>query len=224
MNLIIHMDSSKKWWHVPDEQIEELVQKLSSSADAVPAHASATRTPNLSSASTVGRSVRFENSTMEDALDREMMQTALDTGTGPAPTEKGWWKVADEQLQEFVQKVAKASAEQSVDVGKKELLGPAGKMMMESDRRHKSHSMQQINHGKNSRAKQNLSARPKWDSHPASNLFAPVGAGLDGKGNKTIHPDGRPFANNSIFLADFWDPKLASVRRAVCGHPSYMRY
>lgn len=60
----------------------------------------------------------------------------------------------------------------------------------------------------------------KWDkclSMPT--LFANVGSGLDGKGNKVIK--GAKFANTPIFLQDAQDHHFERVRVAVCGHRYY---
>lgn len=60
----------------------------------------------------------------------------------------------------------------------------------------------------------------KWDkclSMPT--LFANVGSGLDGRGNKVIK--GAKFANTPIFLQDAQDHHFERVRVAVCGHRYY---
>jgi len=60
----------------------------------------------------------------------------------------------------------------------------------------------------------------KWDkclSMPT--LFANVGSGLDGRGNKVIK--GAKFAHTPIFLQDAQDHNFERVRVAVCGHRYY---
>jgi len=69
-----------------------------------------------------------------------------------------------------------------------------------------------------------LASRPQWaKSSSMPSLFAGVGVGLDGKGNKVLKPGVCQYEETPIFLADKNDKCFERVRVAVCGHPYYMQ-
>jgi len=69
-----------------------------------------------------------------------------------------------------------------------------------------------------------LSSRPQWaKSASMPSLFAGVGVGLDGKGNKVLKPGVCQYEETPIFLSDKNDKCFERVRVAVCGHPYYMQ-
>jgi len=75
---------------------------------------------------------------------------------------------------------------------------------------------------KNSYSRNVLAMRPAWNlPHSAPNIFAGVGVGLDGKGNKLISESAK-FEETPIYLGDARNSSLERVRVAVCGHPYYM--
>jgi len=69
-----------------------------------------------------------------------------------------------------------------------------------------------------------LASRPQWaKSASMPSLFAGVGVGLDGKGNKVLKPGVCQYEETPIFLSDKNDKCFERVRVAVCGHPYYMQ-
>lgn len=266
-----------KWWHVPDDQLLQLVQSLDTTRNPKPL-ASALRSNAKLSTSPRSRSVGFSNGDDEDALDKALRQTASSGGLGAMQRSTGkktGWRVSDDQLNEFVQKTAQTMAAGGADLGlRSKLLAPAGRMVlaastsecpegcschlaggsqsgqpcgaapgttscsaskpqcaegtspfpqcMAAKERHKSRSLKH-DHRCLPNSNGDLRTLPKWISHSNPNLFAGVGIGLDGKGNKTVKPEKIAFESRSIYLPDVCDNRLSRVRVAVSGHCAYMR-
>merc|ERR1712029_996790 len=88
----------------------------------------------------------------------------------------------------------------------------------------KCHRVRSLKHDRRSlsNSKADPQNQPRWISQSNPNLFAHVGVGLDGKGNKTVKPDRVAFESKSIYLPDMMDERLSRVRCAVSGHCAYM--
>mmetsp|Transcript_87993 Transcript_87993/g.247262 ORF Transcript_87993/g.247262 Transcript_87993/m.247262 type:complete len:280 (+) Transcript_87993:108-947(+) len=256
--------NSSKWWHVPDGQIEDLVNRLGANQTTKPAGAlrgSRFASPASTCTATKLRTVRFsglETDLEGDALDRAMRQS-VSNGAMALQRKNGkrTWQVSDDRISEFVQQIA-ARAEANEECGTAPTgagrLAPAGRLVMGAtggrpgaghfvppdtaqrirdipictrkgllSGRHPSNATSAGSLRRGGRSRDDSSSRPTWNSNSTPNLFAPVGIGLDGKGNKVIKPGVEPFANTSIYLADVQDVRLSRVREAVSGHASYMR-
>merc|ERR1712190_633776 len=72
---------------------------------------------------------------------------------------------------------------------------------------------------KYNRADSDIWMMPRWISQSCPNLFAPVGAGIDGEGGMKVKKD---FSNFPIYLPDANDSKLSRVRERVTGYQQYV--
>eukprot|EP00928_Gymnodinium_smaydae_P041482 TRINITY_DN28070_c0_g1_i1.p1 TRINITY_DN28070_c0_g1~~TRINITY_DN28070_c0_g1_i1.p1 ORF type:complete len:315 (-),score=55.61 TRINITY_DN28070_c0_g1_i1:221-1123(-) len=251
--------SAKKWWHVPDDQIEILVRSMGGPRSPAPTRG-ALRGP-VAHLGVSKRSVQFFGSgahAEDEDPDSQRARISL-RASGAAASEDACsaredlqarrdWRVSDEQLKEFVEATAaklateeaqgsqhRFAAEEALSrasgTGFPATAGRTGRSGFASMGRLVMGSASCVASNRNERAscrqrssKCGLvsSERPAWNSSSTPNLFAHVGVGLDGKGNKTIKPDVVPFAESSIYLADVRNPSLERVRVAVCGHAAYM--
>lgn len=199
------------------------------------------------------RSVSFDEPPLGDALDEALRQSAcegLKAQQGVA-RKRGAWKVSDEQFAEFLQNASQAYASSSQPdadegIGRRSFshagrtaLGRTGDCVLGGpgsasagalkgpSRRPVPRPSDPVVAGDAQRrskdSKSRLAMRPQWVSHSAPNIFAGVGVGLDGKGNKIIKSANPKFEENPIYLGDLRDRSLSRVRVAVCGHPAYMR-
>jgi len=181
----------------------------------------------------------------------DSMRESLDGPTKKSIQKKGAWKVSDEALLEFIRNAKKALAsddEAEADstastrgypLVNRSVLGNIGSRVL-SDQTASASSYLRVapkrqqrqgmyhghsarsNHSRNSSAKSNLASRPPWTKcHSAPNLFARVGDGLDGKGNRLVSEFGR-YEETPIYLSDARDKAFERVRVAVTGHPYYM--
>mmetsp|Transcript_50207 Transcript_50207/g.94048 ORF Transcript_50207/g.94048 Transcript_50207/m.94048 type:complete len:286 (+) Transcript_50207:60-917(+) len=150
----------RKWWHVPDDALEALVQSMASGQGGKTQLGPARKLP-VPSASKRGnatrQSVRFDYGDLhsEDALDRELRlnadKTALSPKLGTAASasieintkrkQAKSWKVSDDELINFIHEKAKATAAQGVvmeaEVGGH--LAPVGRMLLTGTVRRCSH-------------------------------------------------------------------------------------
>lgn len=115
---------SDKWWHVPDEKIEELVQGLRKPAGTQPSAAVKPDAVN----STQRRSVRFEEGAGDDALDRLMQRSFSGSAREKWSVAQGLfratqqeaeldggeqgkqWRVSDVQLMQKIAEVANGTS------------------------------------------------------------------------------------------------------------------
>lgn len=186
-------DEAKKWWHVPDDALEALVQSMASGqgGNTQPGHA---RQPPMPAASNIGNAtrqiVRFDHGDLhpEDALDREMRLNAERTALSPKSAIVGTapihintkrrqaknWKVSDEELIEFIQQKAKATAAHGVvmeaEVGDYLAPVPVGRMLLTGTVRRCSdcgrHNCPDCSSpGAASSSRTNSAARGKQDGH-----------------------------------------------------------
>jgi len=184
----------------------------------------------------------------EDALDQVLRQQGGAYGNYREPVQKkrGAWKVPDDALLQFIDKAKQvldkeAQHQDSPMPISRTMLRDSGGSMIGSHHPSASGSVRsgatlrrydsspQL--GRRSVSKpgsvrsriSDLSERPVWAKcHSLPNIFAPVGSGLDGKGNKLISGSNK-FRETPIFLSDATDKCLENVRVAVCGHPHYMQ-
>lgn len=91
------LQNRPKWWHVPDEKIDQLIERAGKSSD---------NQPNARSLRGA-RSVRFDEPPEDDALDRMLRRTADKFAEHEPPAEgegqlDKWWKVSDDRIMEMV--------------------------------------------------------------------------------------------------------------------------
>jgi hypothetical protein len=217
---------------VADDRLEELVAQMGGTRNSAKPTVAAVR--RQSDPALRQQSVRFSDAIPEDALDREMRQTTVHLQRSPA-RRRGSWKVSDEQIEELVHKTMEANSAES---GTGRTLAHAGKMMSSAKSdpslKYSPLTMSETHMLKFSACQQSppcrkglrkivASTQPQWDCTSPPKLFAHVGSGLDGKGNKTIKPEVVPFEANPIYMSDARDARFSRVRQAVTGHSQYMR-
>jgi hypothetical protein len=265
----------RKWWHVSDEKIEELIHKkmdLGEGPQGKYCAPSALRSKGLTSKA--GRSVQFrealkgDNATarnqFEDSLDqalREHVSPVKDKQKEheqPSQEQRKQipkaWRVPDERILDMVTAAANTLVRQGENVAPiGRVLALYGKNVIGSDGDYsqtsgtQSSSCLQDCMGKSCQSgpeevgasnkllrsssrralgvrKSDSCTRPAWDASLSNpRIFAGVGIGLDGKGNKTIKPLPSKFEANPIYLSDFRDSSLSRVREAVCGNAFYLK-
>jgi len=244
------LEREPKWWHVPDGSIEDMIYRLNAPEEAM-TNANQGRKPlssalhrSRSACTPFNRSVQFSTGGLEqdspdkeDSRDQALQQNqASSQSVQESPKKKkGAWKVPDEQLLEWVQKTQAASAlDNFVEEGSDErgsstllgktMLGKLGGSVSTSCLGYNGTGKCNImGYSRSSRhACKDLSSRPDWSKDYSNpKLFAKVGSGLDGKGNKWIS-EFQNFAHNPIYLSDRYSSSFENVRIAVCGHPAYM--
>jgi len=239
--------SKKKWWHVPDVEILDLVQRVGSGSGEQPPQSSALRDSGRpgSESATVRLTVSFSDfapeeqtgeKEQEDVLDRALRLQSAYHAKPAEPKCKGWWRVSDDKLNEFVQATGYINTGSNVGAASmfnSIVLGPAARSLISPPRNKnacitsdENTSQLSSTSRRSSKGSVNskLVSRPEWVNRVSSmpNLFAKVGVGLDGKGNKLMKEKIEDFHNTPIYLPDLHDPCLRRVRHAVCGHEAYL--
>lgn len=209
-----------KWWHVPDDAIEELVKSITSPYVDHPSSASRSSRRGVEAQNRVPR-FTDDGDSLDRMLREEAHRSVADLPK-PARRERGAWKVPDEQIEDYLQQVAAYNA---LEDGTQRGIAGVGNLTSQnpvSCPSVKTCHFDSRRNGNMCRSQEELASRPPWNTNSISNLFAPVGCGLDGKGNKVMKPGVTAFSKTPIYLSDGMDPSLSRVRVAVVGHPRYM--